>query len=434
MSLRGRHRLRSCVFAALLIVPLPACAGVDPSPEDPASSPHPSSSGPSVTSSAAPSSGTDPARLPARTRAGATCVDGLLSRMSPSERAGQVLLVGVPIASTRSVHATVRTYRPGGVFLQGRSSSGAAATRRHVTALQSAAARAGAQRLHIAVDQEGGRVQTLQGRDFGRIPAALTQGGWSPTTMRRQVGGWARDLRRAGVTMNLAPVADTVGAGSAPHNPPVGVLDRQYGHTPGSVAADVSVVVSATQAQGVVATLKHFPGLGRVRVNPDHSARAVDLVATTDDPNLRPFQVGIDAGAGAVMISSARYPRLDRDRVATFSRPVISGLLREDLGFSGVVVSDDLGAAVAMRGVPVGARAVRFVEAGGDLVLTVRYGDARVMRDALRARAGASGTFRHRLDDAARRVLLSKHRVGLLRCPVPGDRPRTAPGDRPRTS
>jgi beta-N-acetylhexosaminidase len=194
------------------------------------------------------------------------------------------------------------------------------------------------------------------------------------------------------------------------------VFDRQYGSAPDSVAKDTDTVVTAAQAAGVLTTLKHFPGLGRVRANTDTATSAVDATATPDDPYLAPFASGIRAGSAAVMVSSARYPRLDGQSIAAFSTAVVTGLLRGRLHFDGLVVSDDLGAAVAVAAVPPGERAVRFVRAGGDLVLTIRPADVPPMTAALLAAARVSTSFRARVDDAVRHVLRSKYRAGLLRC------------------
>jgi beta-N-acetylhexosaminidase len=182
------------------------------------------------------------------------------------------------------------------------------------------------------------------------------------------------------------------------------------------VAADVEQVVAASQGAGVLTILKHFPGLGRVRANTDTSTKAVDSTATADDPYLQPFVAGIKAGSAGVMISSASYPKLDDDNVAAFSKPIITGLLREKLGFTGLVMSDDLGAADAVEQVPAGQRAVRFVAAGGDVVLSIRPQDAAPMAKAMTAEAGKSPEFEARVSDAARHVVQAKYRAGLLTC------------------
>jgi beta-N-acetylhexosaminidase len=115
-------------------------------------------------------------------------------------------------------------------------------------------------------------------------------------------------------------------------------------------------------------------------------------------------------------MSSAVYERIDPDDRALFSRAVITDLLRGRLGFTGVVTTDDVGAAAAVRDVPVGQRAVRFVAAGGDQVLTVQPGDVGPMVDALAARAGSDPAFAARVDESARRILGLKSARGLLRC------------------
>jgi beta-N-acetylhexosaminidase len=344
------------------------------------------------------------------------CVAGVLASLTLEQRVGQLLIVGTPVDRPADVADELGRYHLGGVFLAGRSTRAAAQLRGDVAALQR---EAGAVPLHVATDQEGGYVQSLGGADFPPIPTALVQGGWDVATLRARTTGWARRLAAAGVTLDLAPVADTVPAGTAAANPPIGGLDREYGAAPQAVAGDVATVVSALQSTGILATLKHFPGLGRVRANTDTSSAAVDAKSTVDDPFLAPFVSGIRHGAGAVMVSSARYPSLDHDTIAAFSAPIVTGLLRDRLGYTGLVVSDDLGAAAAVGDVPVGERAVRFVGAGGDAVLTVRAADAGPMYGALLSAAQASPAFRARVDGAAGDVLRSKYAAGLLPCAPP---------------
>jgi len=343
------------------------------------------------------------------------CAARALERLSRTDRAGQVVMAGVPAGDPTSAASTVRQRRLGGVFLVGRTNASPTTLRRAVDALR--AATGGDIPLHVAADQEGGNVQTLNGSGFTDIPSAVEQGGWKPARLAERTRRWARPLARAGVTLDLAPVADTVPPGTAASNPPIGASDRQYGESAAAVAADVVVVVRALQESRVQATVKHFPGLGRVRTNTDSGSGAVDRIVTADDPYLMPFREAINAGVSAVMISSARYPGLDDRSVAVFSRPIVTGLLRERMRFGGLVVSDDLGAAEAVRAVPVGERAVRFVGAGGDLVLTVRLHDAATMTHALGEEARRSPAFARRLGEAAGNVLESKVRAGLLPCP-----------------
>jgi beta-N-acetylhexosaminidase len=142
----------------------------------------------------------------------------------------------------------------------------------------------------------------------------------------------------------------------------------------------------------------------------------VDDTTTASDPYLAPFAAGIKAGSAAVMISSARYPKLDRGNIAAFSRPIITGLLRDRMGFTGLVVSDDLGAAKAAESILPGDRAVRFVAAGGDMPLSIVPEHAQPMAEALTERAEADPGFYARVTESAQRVVRAKVRAGVIVC------------------
>ncbi len=175
--------------------------------------------------------------------------------------------------------------------------------------------------------------------------------------------------------------------------------------------------VGSLQGAGVSATLKHFPGLGRVTGNTDLTATGTtDTVTTADDADLAPFRAGVEVGADLVMVSSALYPKIDPDHRAAFSRAVVTGVLRERLGFRGVVITDDVGAAKAVAAVPVGDRAAQFISAGGDIVLTALPSTVPAMAGAVVARAATDPAFASQVDAAVRRVLDLKVRHGLATC------------------
>ena len=396
------HTRTARATAAVLLLAVAACGSDDDSP--PAAAP----SAPAATATAATVS---PSAAPSPTPS-VDCVTATLDKLTLAQRAGQLLMVGTSVDEPDEVAGAIDRQHVGNVFLRGRSTHRAAQLRSDISALQTKSPLP----LLVALDQEGGSVQTLKGPDFPRLPSAERLGAGPAATLRDTTRAEARKLAAIGVNLNLAPVADTVPASLGRGNPPIGAFRRQYGSDPAKVAAAIRTVVPASQDAGVLTTLKHFPGLGRVRVNTDTTAGATDATATVDDPYLRPFAAGIEAGTTAVMISSAFYPRLDRSAVAAFSRPIITGLLRERLGFDGLVMSDDLGAAVALSGVPPAQRAVRFVAAGGDLVLTIRPSDAAPMTKGIIDRAERDQAFRVRVDDATRHVLAAKQRAGVLRC------------------
>lgn len=261
------------------------------------------------------------------------------------------------------------------MFLRGRSAAPLARVAQALGDVQRAVAKAGGVPLHVAADQEGGEVQTLSGPGMPHIPSAVQQGALDSAQLARQTQVWAAALVQSGVTLDLAAVADVVPTGTAATNPPIGAVDRQFGATPDAVSADVRTVVTAAASVQLLSTVKHFPGLGRVTANTDTSALAVDPATSATDPALAPFEDAVAAGVAAVMMSSASYPALDPHNLAVFSPTIITGLLRTRLRFSGLIMSDDLGNARAVSSMPPGQRAVRFVAAGGDMVLTVQETD-----------------------------------------------------------
>lgn len=347
-----------------------------------------------------------------------TRAERLLEEMTLAQQVGQLFVVGTPADEVdRRTLRQIGDLHVGSVMLTGRSYRGVRAPARVTRAMRaqvSPAATAGV-RLFVATDQEGGQVRVLQGRGFSEIPSALAQGRWSPRRLRTAAARWAGELRRAGVNLDLGPVLDTVpGPRAARHNPPIGLHDRQYGYTPQAVTAHGLAFARGLADGRVAAAVKHFPGLGRVRANTDTAANVVDRVTRRGDPYLAPFRAAVDVGVPMVMMSTARYTRLDPERPAAFSPYVIGTLLRGDLGFDGVVISDDLAHAEQVAGVPPAQRAVRFLSAGGDLVLSVDPAPVPAMYRAVLRRARIDAAFRDLVRASALRVLTVKQEQGLL--------------------
>lgn len=335
----------------------------------------------------------------------------LVAAMSPGELAGAVLMTAGTVPELPGLRRTVSRYHLGGVMVRGRSTIGTAAVRRGVNGLQ--AASSGDLPMLVATDQEGGSVQVLRGPGFSSIPSAVRQARWSRATLQRRAGGWGRALRAAGINLNLAPVGDTPCPSTVHDNPPIADLDRNYGADPAAAGRAVAAVVRGLGGAGIATTVKHFPGLGCVRANTDTAASVVDRVLGARSPRLRPFRSGITAGASVVMVSSARYARIDARHPALFSSRIIDSVLRGRMGFRGVVMSDDVGGARAVAAYSAGSRATRFVSAGGDLLLDIVPAHVPEMAHALRTRAADDARFRARLRAAATRV--TELRLSLAR-------------------
>ncbi|MGZ6754556.1 MAG: glycoside hydrolase family 3 N-terminal domain-containing protein [Nocardioides sp.] len=392
-----------------------ASATGTPPTTTPSSAARPGATTPAMRTTA-PRPQTSPPPTTRRATTVASCGQRLAATMTPAQRAGQLLMVGLqPTMSSRALAAQVRAQGIGGVIYVGGWYSGTASVATVSERLQAAAAG----HLLIAADQEGGSVQQLRGAGFSRIPSARTQATTGTVAEERDARLWSRQLGAAGVNVNLAPVADTVPSWLGAGNAPIGHYARDF--APGDPLTNgryAAAFVRGTLAAGIAPTAKHFPGLGRVRGNTDTTSQGItDTTTSATDPYLASFRAAIAAGVPLVMVSSAFYPRLDRVDQAVFSAPVVTGLLRQRMGFGGVVVSDDLGSAASVAGVPVGQRATRFVAAGGDIVLTTVASQAPVMVAALLAKRAASPAFAARLDASAARVLDLKARLRLVHCP-----------------
>ena len=217
----------------------------------------------------------------------------------------------------------------------------------------------------VSVDQEGGRVQRLRA-PFTEWPPPASLGRCGDASVAARFGrALARELRSVGVTLDYAPVLD-VHTNAA--NPVIG--DRALSDDPVAVARLGAVLIGALQAEGVAACGKHFPGHGDTSRDSHLELPVVEHEPERlRDVELRPFRAAIEAGAAAVMTAHVRYPALDEAAPATLSRAVVGGLLRDEMGYDGLVVTDDLAmGAIAKHQAPAPA-AVEAVRAGCDLVL-----------------------------------------------------------------
>ena len=373
---------------------------------------------PAATASATPaSSASTRTTRPSATAGAETCAAQSLDSLSEHQRIGQLFMLGLAGDRLGDAETTaIANDHIGSVWFVERSAAGVTAIHEVATHVQDLASQeiTGGIGFYIAANQEGGVIQSLQGPGFSTIPSAVEQGARDLSLLEADSLGWGAELQAAGVNFNFAPVMDVVPPEGDATNEPIGALDREYGHDPAGVATHAVAFVRGMLRAGVATTAKHFPGLGRVEGNTDFSADVVDGVTERDDPYLRPFADAIDAGTPAVMVALATYTHLDPERLAVFSPTVIRGILRTELGFDGLVISDDLGATAAVAEIPEGDRAVDFLAAGGDVVISKTVDAAAAMYEGVLARADVDAGFRQLVDVAALRVLTAKAVSGLV--------------------
>jgi beta-N-acetylhexosaminidase len=312
-----------------------------------------------------------------------------------AQQVGQLIVLSFKGTSAPPyVLDALRGRRAAGVILFG----GNVVSPAQLRALTSSLREAGGSPL-VAVDQEGGDVRVVPwAPPRSSAPEQAAMG-----TVGRDARAAGNALRRAGIDVSLAPVVDVPSvAGSA-------MASRSFSDDPKRTSQAAAASVAGWRAGGVASTAKHFPGLGAATANTDdrpvtiwHSRKQL---MTIDMP---PFAAAIRAGVPLVMVSHARYPAFDRRRIASQSSPIIEGLLRDRLGFRGVVVTDSMEAAASLATGSVAATSERAVRAGADLVLLTGRGSYRPVYAHLLARARSSPSFRERVYEAAARVLALK--------------------------
>ena len=293
-----------------------------------------------------------------------------------------------------------------GVILFGGNVVDAAQLRRLTRTIQ----RAAGDGALIATDQEGGEIRNVP---FAG-PAAPQSALESPEAADVAATEAARGLRRVGVNVNLAPVADVA--------PPAGggVLGgRLYPGLPDQVAYLTDAAVRAHTRASVAATAKHFPGLGRATVNTDDGPATIDASrAQLDAADLAPFRAAVKADVPLVMAGHALYPAFDRRNIASQSPAILTDLLRDQLHFRGVTITDSIEAQAVLDRSDVATAAVRSIAAGADIVLMTGSGSWNLIYPRLLRTARRSPAFRTRVQESARRVLSLKRRLGLPAAPA----------------
>jgi beta-N-acetylhexosaminidase len=292
--------------------------------------------------------------------------------------------------------ARVRAGQVGGVILFGRNTAHVAQT---IAELQDAAKAGGNPPLLVAVDQEGGAVQRLPG------PPDVSPASMGTADNARAEGEAAGAyLRRLGIDVDLAPVLDT------PYGPASWLGTRAFSRDPRVNASLGPAFVAGLQSAGVAATAKHFPGLGTARSTTDTSDVVLAASKQSLEARLLPFRAAIDGGVDLVMVSNAGYTALDPTGApAVLSRPIVAGLLRGQLGFRGVVISDALEAPgpSSRPASPLTASAI-----GVDVLLYVHEATSQAAYSKLLAGAQAGFVPRSALLASWRRIQALKLRLG----------------------
>ena len=340
-------------------------------------------------------------------------VDSLLSSLPLEAQVGQLMMVGfIGTEVDEDVEALVRGRQVGGVCLFKHNIQNAE---------QVARLNDGLRRLligHIppflALDQEGGNVVRVRDQVVV-LPSNMALGATRSAELAYAAGrAQGEDLRRLGFNMNLAPVLDV---NLNPHNPVIGV--RSYGDNVPLVSELGRAFVRGQQDAGLVTVAKHFPGHGATDVDSHTSLPVMRETREEVLAQMEPFRAVIQDGLDGLMTAHVAIPRLTGDDVpATLSPQVLEGLLRKELGFDGLVLTDEMEMEAIAQRYGVGRAAVLAVKAGADMVLVPWLAEKKTeVYEALLAAARSGELPAARLEQALRRVLTAKLRRGLFETP-----------------
>lgn len=320
---------------------------------------------------------------------------------------GQLFMAGMPGPYVDDgTEALIRDCNLGGVILFARNIENPLQLAQLCLELQERAMKYSRTPLFLAVDQEGGRVARLR-EPFTRFPGNAAIGMDEQPVERAMEFGLitAREMRLVGLNMNLAPVVDVQRGVLEEH-----LAGRSFGEDPEKVALLGRTVVRALQENGVMAVAKHFPGLGRTTVDPHFHLPVIEVgKEEMDEVNLGPFRAVIEEGVSAIMSSHAIYPGLDAERPATLSPAILSSLLRERMGFEGLLMTDDLEMGAIAAKWPVAEGAVRAFNAGADILLICK--DQNSVFEGIklmRAEVGRGGIGPGSLDRTLERIMRTK--------------------------
>jgi beta-N-acetylhexosaminidase len=330
-----------------------------------------------------------------------------LTTWSATQLAEQTIVIPVSEGDVASVTPEIAA-GAGGVILFGSSapiSLGADLRRLETTA-------PGGIAPFVMTDEEGGAVQRMANL-AGSIPSAREMAGtMSPAQIRGTAANLAQRMRAAGITMDLAPVLDLDDGVGPNDRDPDGT--RSFGLDPNTVAVDGVAFAAGLEAGGIIPVVKHFPGLGQATANTDARPAATLGLHTLEARGLVPFETAIAAGAPAVMVANASVPGLTAFP-ASVSPAVITGLLRDTLGFHGLVITDSLSSgALVESGYPLPRAVIAALAAGADMVLFTATASrtssiTRSLVAAVAAAVGSGALARSRLENAVVHILSVKH-------------------------
>lgn len=336
-----------------------------------------------------------------------------LEKMDLKTRIGQMIMVSVPGGKVNAVHADIiKASRPGGIILFGYNLGSSRHISLFVEGLQDISMKEAGIPLFISIDQEGGRVRRIE-RGVTLFPGNMAAGS---ANRKRDVYLWGRilglELRSLGINMNLAPDLDV---NNNPANPVINI--RSFGSDPQHVSRMGKNYIRGLQESDCIAVGKHFPGHG----DTDRDSHLTLPVIPYDMERLEkvelvPFRAALEENVTGIMSAHISYPKLlEPGESATLSKKILTGLLREKMGFQGLVITDDMEMNAISKRYSLDEAAVRAVKAGADIVLISTHGRSiDLIREGLWQAVKEGRISEERINRSVERILEAKLRYRVM--------------------
>ncbi|KGX83318.1 beta-N-acetylhexosaminidase [Pontibacillus marinus] len=331
--------------------------------------------------------------------------------MSVDEKIAQMMFIGLKGTSLNKQEAQlIRTEQVGGVILLGGNIQNKNQLLQYIQSIKKANKNSHTP-LMLGVDEEGGRVSRIPG-EIANFPSNQYIGKYSNASLSHRIGELlAQKVEAFGFNVDFAPVLDI---NNNPQNRVIG--DRSFGSTPEKVSKLGIATMEGIQSEGVIPVVKHFPGHGNTTKDSHISLPRVDKsIVEIKQEELIPFKKAIDQGADMVMVAHILYSAFDQKYPATLSERIITDLLRNDMGFEGVVITDDMSMGAITQNYGMDEAAVLSIRAGTDMFMLTSSGDGNYERvkKALKQAVKQGTIAEESLDKSVKRILKLKEKYKL---------------------
>lgn len=334
----------------------------------------------------------------------------IIDSMSIDEKIGQMIFAGISSTEPNAeAEKLINDYKVGGIIFNGKNMTSPAQTVEYINFLKTKNKK-NKLPLFLGIDQEGGRISKLPGGLID-IPTNLEIGEMNDPAFSFELGSVLGKLVNAyGFNINFAPVLDV---NSNPENPVIG--DRSFGNSPNLVSKLGIQTMKGLQSEKIIPTIKHFPGHGDTSSDSHIELPTVNKsLKELEKLELIPFNRAIDEGADMVMIAHIMLPEIDRDYPSSLSKVVITGLLRNKIGFDGVIITDDMTMEAITGNFDIGSAAVESVKAGSDIIMVAHDYEKMIKVISVLKKAVEAGEIpEERINESVTRILQLKEKYGI---------------------